>query len=152
MRIEGYFSGIKRANEVVDRLKSEGFKDSYADLNEHYITNNNPGENPPATDSGAVNLSSYVLNTEESLDNSRLGPLLAASPMVSGMGGFEEIADVNYKVIVNVNSNNVERAKEILKNMGGEINNPNFEIPKGLDSISTDEVVEKMLAEVEEDR
>jgi hypothetical protein len=102
MKLEGYFSGIKAANIAVERLNKAGYKEAVADLNDHYILDNNPGVNIPGTDIGAKNLSSYVLNSDEGLDDPRKGPLLAASPMVSGMGGFEEIADVNYRVTVKV--------------------------------------------------
>ena len=74
-----------------------------------------------------------------------LGPLAAASPMVSGMGGFEEIADVNYKVIVNTEDNNVEKAKQIIKKMGGDLNDPNFKMPEGLENISLDDLISDMI-------
>jgi len=74
-----------------------------------------------------------------------LGPLAAASPMVSGMGGFEEIADVNYKVIVNTEDNNAEKAKQIIKKMGGDLNDPNFKMPEGLENISLDDLISDMI-------
>ena len=74
-----------------------------------------------------------------------LGPLAAASPMVSGMGGFEEIADVNYKVIVNTEDNNAEKAKQIIKKMGGDLNDPNFKMLEGLENISLDDLISDMI-------
>lgn len=152
MKIEAYFSGIKAANKAVEQLKNAGLKEAVADLNDHYIVDNNPGTNRPGTDIGARNLSSYVLNTDESLNDPRKGPLLAASPMVSGMGGFEEIADVNYRVTVTVEEDNADKARQILAQSGGDLRDPNFKMPKGLSSISTDEVVERLISDMDEDK
>ena len=140
MKIESYFSGIKAANETVEVLKKVGIKDAVADLNDHYTGNDNPG-----TASSTNSLASYVLTSDDPLGDSKLGPLAAASPMVSGMGGFEEISDVNYKVIVNTDSNNVEKAKQVITKMGGDLNDPNFKMPKGLENISLDDLISNMI-------
>lgn len=145
MKIEGYFSGIKSANETVEVLKKVGIKDAVADINDHYTGNDNPGRNNPGTDSSTNSLASLVLRSDEPLSDPRLGPLAAANPMVSGMGGFEEIADVNYKVIVNTDSENEEKVKQIMKKMGGDLNDPNFKMPKGLENISLDDLVSTMI-------
>ena len=145
MKIESYFSGIKAANETVEVLKKVGIKDAVADLNDHYTGTNNPGLISPVTDSNTNSLASIVLRSDDPLSDPKLGPLAAASPMVSGMGGFEEISDVNYKVIVNTDSNNVEKAKQVIKKMGGDLNDPNFKMPKGLDNISVDDLISNMI-------
>lgn len=151
MKIEGYFSGIRAANETVEVLKKVGIKDAVADINDHYTGNDNPGRNNPGTDSSTNSLASLVLRSDEPLSDPELGPLAAANPMVSGMGGFEEVADVNYKVIVNVDNNNEEKAKQIMKKMGGNLNDPNFKMPKGLENISLDDLVSTMINETIED-
>lgn len=145
MKIESYFSGIKAANEAVVALKKVGINNAVADLNDHYTGNTNSGTNLPGTASSSNSLSSYVLSSDDPLGDPMLGPLAAASPMVSGMGGFEEIADVNYKVIVNTEDNNEEKAKQIIKKMGGDLNDPNFRMPKGLENISLDDLISNMI-------
>ena len=145
MKIESYFSGIKAANLAVDALKKIGINDAVADLNDHYTGSNNPGTNNPGTASSSNSLSSYVLTSDDPLGDPSLGPLAAASPMVSGMGGFEEIADINYKVIVNTDSKNAERAKQVITKMGGDLNDPNFKMPKGLENISLDDLISNMI-------
>jgi hypothetical protein len=145
MKIESYFSGIKAANLAVDALKKIGINDAVADLNDHYTGSNNPGTNNPGTASSSNSLSSYVLKSDDPLGDPSLGPLAAASPMVSGMGGFEEIADINYKVIVNTDSNNAERAKQVITKMGGDLNDPNFKMPGGLENISLDDLMSTMI-------
>lgn len=147
MKIEGYFSGIKAANETVETLRKIGIKDAVVDINDHY-TNDNSGQNRPGTDSSTNSLANFVLsNDNTSVDPSR-GPLAAASPMVSGYGRFEEIADVNYKVIVNTDNKNVERAKQIMAKMGGELDDPNFIVPKGLENIGLDDLLTRMINEM----
>jgi hypothetical protein len=145
MKIEGYFSGIKAANEAVDTLKRAGIKDAVADINEHYTGNTNPGKNLPTTASSTNSLANYVLTSDSPLGDPMYGPLKAASPMVSGYGRFEEIADVNYRVIVNVENQDAERAKQIIAKMGGELDDPNFKIPKGLENTSIEDLVTDMI-------
>jgi len=145
MKIESYFSGIKAANEAVEALKKVGINNAVADINDHYTGSNNLGTNLPGTDSRANSLASYVLTNDDTLGDPMLGSLAAASPMVSGMGGFEEIVDINYKVIVNTDSKNEEKAKQVITKMGGDLNNPNFKMPKGLENISMDDLVSNMI-------
>lgn len=134
MKIECFFQGFKNANGAVEELKSVGFSNAYSDINDH-LTETNASEDVPGTRS-APRLSSLVLG-EGSAD---AGPLLAASPMVSGMGGFEEIADINCRVVVETSDNDAHKALDILRKFGGEFNSPNFEIPRGLESLSEDDI------------
>lgn len=152
MKIESFFSGIKAANEAVEVLKKVGITNAVVDINDHYTGNNNPGTNMPGTDSSTNSLASYVLSSDEPLSDPRLGPLAAASPMVSGMGGFQEIADVNYKVIVNSEERDGEKAKQIIKKMGGDLNDPNFKMPKGLENISLDDLISIMINDMNDNR
>ncbi|WP_234122481.1 hypothetical protein [Clostridium hydrogenum] len=134
MKIQAFFSGIKNSNKVVSKLKSEGI-DAYTDINDHYDIN---AENRSMTKNflTSPSNSNLVLNSASpSTGRDDRSPLSAASPMVSGMGGFEEIADVNYKVIVNVDPSNKKKAEEIIKELGGEIKNPNFNVPKHVKGI-----------------
>ena len=126
MKIERYFSGIKDANSAVEKLKAEGYLRAISDLNEHYNSTNNTSSNPSGT-MNASSISSIVLNSGDS----NKGPLLASSPMVSGMGNFEEIADINYKVTVEAEDKEKSHIKEIIIEMGGTLSNPNFQMPKG---------------------
>lgn len=145
MKIESYFSGIKAANEAVEALKKVGINDAVADINDHYTGINNTGANLPNTASSSNSLASYVLTSDDPLGDSMLGPMAAASPMVSGMGGFEEIVDINYKVIVNTDSKNEEKAKQVITKMGGDLNDPNFKMPKGLENVSLDDLISNMI-------
>lgn len=128
MKIEGFFSGIKNANEAVEKLKNSGFKNSYADINEHYMANNNVETNIPGTEN-TPNLSDLVLRSGDANEVSDKSPLIAASPMVSGYGDFEEIMDVNYKVVAEVDENSVQKVSQIMKDLGGSLESPNQNLP-----------------------
>lgn len=144
MKIESFFSGIKAANEAVEALKKVGIN-AVVDINDHYTGNNNSGTNMPGTHSSTNSLASYVLSSDTPLSDPSLAPLAAASPMVSGMGGFEEIADVNYKVIVDSEGEDDEKAKQIIKKIGGDLNDPNFKMPENFKNISLDDLIANMI-------
>ncbi len=133
MKIEAYFTGIKNANNAVGKLKSEGFKNSVVDLNDHYVEYNNTEARTP---NGSPNLSSLVMNSGELPEDISKRPLTAASPMVSGMGNFEEITDINYKVTINLDSKDEDNAKRIIKDMGGNLKDPNLDLPHRLENIN----------------
>lgn len=137
MEIVGYFSSIKDADTAVDELKKAGLSKAYTDINDHYTLNNNP-ENSIAGTESAPSLSSLVLNAGKPINYQDKAPLAAASPMVSGMGDFEEVTDYNYKVIVETDSGSYENAAGIIKNMGGSIKNPNLDIHKRIKDVSLD--------------
>ena len=115
MKIEAYFSGIKNANEAVEKLKSAGFNNSVADINDHYLEYNTGLSAVLPGDENSPTLSSLVLNSGPYIEDPSKRPLNAASPMVSGMGGFEEIEDVNYRVIVNLDENDKIKQEKLLK-------------------------------------
>ena len=135
MKIEGIFSNYKHANNTVDELKKNGFKNTFVDLNEHIIDDRNVRTNLPGTATGP-SLSGLVLESGEYAVDRSKAPLTAASPMVSGMGSFDEIAYYNCKVVVEVDHDKEETVENIIKKMGGEINDPNVQKPKGLDEIN----------------
>ncbi|WP_027626290.1 hypothetical protein [Clostridium lundense] len=133
MKIEAYFSGIKNANEAVEKLKFQGFNNAIVDLNDHTINYNNNEDT--AKGITASSLSSVVMNSGNISDDITKMPLLAASPMASGMGSFEEITDINYKVILDIDSNELNKAKGIITNMGGDFKNPNLDINNSVENI-----------------
>jgi hypothetical protein len=128
MKVEGFFSGIKNANKAVEKLRQAGFNNSYADINEHYMVHNNMETNLPGSEN-TPSLSDLVLKSGDPSEFSDKSPLIAASPMVSGMGRFEEVMDVNYKVVANVSDNDKENVSEIIRSMGGDLNSPNLNLP-----------------------
>ncbi len=124
MEIRGYFGDIKKANEAVEKLKDAGFENSYVDANDHYIGNRNVQTNLPGTSDGG-SLADLVLNSGSNDVDVDTSPLAAASPIVSGMGSFEEITDINYCVFVDTNDKNSDEAKKIMENMGATLDDPN---------------------------
>lgn len=139
MKIEGYFSSIKTANEAVARLKSEGFDGTFVDINEH--RNNAYSQSGVVGSEEIASLSSAVLGENNSRREGGNSPLAAASPMASGMGGFEEIANINCKVVVEASNKDIENARNIISSMGGTTDDPNSRIPKGIENISEDALI-----------
>jgi len=139
MKIEGFFSSVKTANEVVSKLKSEGYTGAFVDINDHF--NDAYSERGLLGTENISSLSQAVMGEGEKVNS----PLAAASPMASGMGGFEEIANVNCKVVVEISGRNLEAAKKIISSMGGDLEDPNGKIPKGLENLNEDEIIYKNL-------
>lgn len=130
MKIEAYFSNTKKANETVDKLKRAGFNNAHFDLNEHYMEDRNIQRNLAGTEGGS-SLSDLVLKSgDTSFTDRSKAPIAAANPAVSGMGNMEEIADINCKVVVEADDNQSYKAKNIIKKMGGDFDNPNIEAPE----------------------
>lgn len=134
MKFEGFFSGMKNANNAVSRLKSEGFAKSYVDLNDHYQVNTDVNTKEEGFLSTSSN-SDLVLNSGTPSGSTGKSPLLAASPMVSGMGNFEEIADINYKVIVDTDEKNKNKLSKIILDMGGTMDSPNVNLAQRIKDV-----------------
>lgn len=127
MKIQGFFSGIKNANKAVEVLKKKGFKNSVVDLNSHYVSNMHHSPRVAGNKNG-VNLSTIVLDTENYSADETTSAIKAANPMVSGMGSFQELADINYRVIVDAADEDIEQVKYIIKNLGGDLKNYNVNV------------------------
>ncbi|WP_053957489.1 hypothetical protein [Inediibacterium massiliense] len=135
MKLEGFFSNIKNANHAIEQLKQSGFENPYLDLNDSYNENQNIRRNIPGTEN-ASSLSNLVLGSGTNIVTDRnKASLAAASPMVSGMGRINEISDINCKIVVEVNNNNIENAKKIIKDRDGTIDNPHVDTPKIADDL-----------------
>lgn len=134
MKIEAFFKGIKNANEVVQKLKNQGIN-AYVDINDHFQLNRNTEGSNGELLSSPTN-SDLVLNAGAPDGERDKSPMLAASPMVSGMGGFEEIADVNYKIIIDTDSKNKEKVEGAIKALGGSMRSPNFNVAKHVEDIN----------------
>lgn len=132
MKIEAYFNNLKAANHAVFRLKNAGFQNAYVDINESVNPAPDPQINQAGTE-GAASLSGLVLESDESATNQGKAPLLAASPMVSGVGNLDEVADIRCKVVVETDQGDGNAAKQILKDTGGELDIPSFREPQIID-------------------
>ncbi|AVX21223.1 hypothetical protein SAMN02745885_01497 [Carboxydocella sporoproducens DSM 16521] len=132
MQIEAYFGNLKRASETVARLKAAGFNKVYMDINDHYNEDLNVDTNLAGAE-GAPSLAGLTLRSAAHAVDMSKSPLAAASPMASGYGRFEEIADVNCKVIVEVEEGKAEEARQLLRQEGGELKDPNIARPRIID-------------------
>lgn len=132
MKIAAYFSGIKNANDAAARLKSKGFNNAVVDINDHYQEFNRGTLARVPGSENAPTLSTMILNTDPYTEDPSKRAINAASPMVSGMGNFEEITDVNYKLSLEVNDENKENVIRMIKEMGGTLKDPNLDLPHRL--------------------
>jgi hypothetical protein len=128
MKIEGFFANLKNANEAVSELKKTGIEKAVVDMNDHYIDNRDVQTNALGTEA-AASLTDLTQGSGSHIVEYRKSPLSAASPMSSGMGRFEEIADVNCRVIVDIDEADGDKAKQVIKAHGGEIENPHIRKP-----------------------
>lgn len=122
MKVEGYFDSLKKANEAVSALKNAGFQNASLDLMDETIKERNVITNLPGTEMN-TSLSDLVLESGNRGIDIGKAPLSAADPMVSSMAGFEEIADLGHKIVVEVNNSAVDEAKNIISKMGGSLDN-----------------------------
>ena len=147
MTVKGYFGEISAANNAVKELKNAGLSGAFVDINDHYIGNRNVKTNNPGT-STAPSLSQLVLNSGSDGLNEGNSPLAAASPMVSGMGSFDEVANINYVVSVDAGDGDTQKARDILKNNGGYLGNPNVSGEKAISNAEVD--LEKAVSTLDE--
>lgn len=96
MKIEGYFNGIKTANEAAESLKSNGFINAFVDIND----NQN--------------------DVYWQLGN---GLLSSVSFMSGGIGGLQEVPTISYRVVVETSAENAEYVKNLINRLGGIVNN-----------------------------
>ncbi|QGU93989.1 hypothetical protein GOM49_01540 [Clostridium bovifaecis] len=133
MKVEVFFNDIKEANEAANSINNSGLASAVVDLNEHYGADVNSQHRFPGTET-AVNLSSLVLNTGE--DYGPSSPLAAASPMASGMGSFKEVSSGNsYKLMVNTDSSNVDKVKNIINNFSGTLTDTSIDLSNSVKDI-----------------
>ncbi|MEY8416143.1 hypothetical protein AAK964_07565 [Tissierella praeacuta] len=148
MAEKAYFGEISAANNAIKELEKAGFSGAFVDINDHYIGNRNVKTNNPGT-STAPNLSQLILNSgSDGLDNGN-SPLAAANLMVSGMSSFEEIANINYVVSVNISGKDSQKARDILKDNGGYLGNPNISGEKAISNAEFD--LTKAISTLEDD-
>jgi len=145
MIMQGFFSEISAANDAVKELQKLGFNSAFVDINDHYIKDRNVRRNVAGT-ATSTSLSELVLYSSSGNTDEGSSPLAASSPMVSGSGSFDEITDINYVVSVDVDKENSNKAKDILTNLGGELDNPNVNVSKAIvdADIGIDDAISKL--------
>lgn len=132
MHIEGFFPTMKEANDAISKLKSLGYTHAVLDMNDHYIENRNTDINR-AGNAEAPSLTGLVFQSGPAAIDENLGPLLAASPMASGFGRFDEVANINCKVIVKADNESEAEVQAVIKEFGGITESPNIARPIDID-------------------
>ncbi|HEX3032767.1 MAG TPA: hypothetical protein VHS59_11075 [Bacillota bacterium] len=147
MKIEGFFRNLKEAKMTAAKLEQAGFAGAFVDMNEHTVDNWN-AHIDQAGSVDAPTLSALVLESGAATGDEDSNPLKAANPMVSGMGGFEEVMDINCKVTVEVDREQAQAVKEIISSMGGTVDNPNIQQPNM--TLNTDLNLERALDKLDQ--
>jgi rhodanese-related sulfurtransferase len=112
MKLEGFFMSMERSNMVLTKLKEQGFNNSHVEVDNN---NGNIQRNLADKDS-TVGLSNMIVDSNETGQS----PITAISPLINVHGGFNEFKDNEYKVVVEATTGNMQKAKDIIKNMGGK--------------------------------
>lgn len=139
-KTQGFFRSYQEANEALAELKNAGFNNAYVDIKDPAFEVNIE-TNQPGTESSNNSLSALVLKSGETVVNRWKAPLAAASPMASGMGGFEEIYSPRYRLVVETEEDRISQVKEIIAKRGGGLENPDVGTPQGLENVGMEEVI-----------
>lgn len=128
MFIKGYFPTIKNANNAIKELKDKGHTDAVLDINDHQIDKMSIQTNNPGTENGGSYSALTLGSGEEVIDDVSKTPLMAASPMASGMSGFEEISGFRCSIEMDISDNEYEAVKEIIRKNDGTLKDPNLNL------------------------
>lgn len=118
MNIIGNFEKYQDAFNALAKIRTQGFKDSHIPA-DHFSLGQNGEINVPGT-RNSVSLSNLVLNSGDDTA-APPSPLAAADPMVSGMGGFDEITENGYKVIVSASDEDKDTIYNLITSSGGTV-------------------------------
>jgi|GEM_PF-2951828 len=127
MKVIGNFIKIETANKVLTKLKAAGFTDAYIEFddNNNYIKRNLANKN------NGYGLSKLIIDPNEMKQH----PITSVSPFINVTAGFSEFNDNNYKLIVNADASMIMRAKELIKSLGGTIENEPLDIGRVHESL-----------------
>ncbi|MCX7921109.1 MAG: hypothetical protein N3B21_03670 [Clostridia bacterium] len=115
------FDNMLEATKAVEALKNMGYKQAYLDITESFYDEFSEEINF-AGSTNAPSLSALVLKSNGHIYNIGKASLIAADPMVSGMGSYKEIQDdAHTRLFVNVDDEKVDDVKGILRSFGGNI-------------------------------
>jgi len=120
-RIYVDYEDMLSANNAVKALRENGFKDAHLDAMDNFSYEF--GEDlSPMRARRLGSLSSLVLKSRRYAYDTGKGPLIAASPMVSGIGSSEGTAPhSSTRMSVNVDDKRMEEFKNVIGKFGGEI-------------------------------
>lgn len=120
MRIIGNFIKVETANKALSKLKASGFTDTYIEIDD----NNRNIKRNLANKNIGYGLSKLVIDPNDMQQH----PLTSVSPLINVTAGFSEFNDRNYKLIVEADPSIIMRAKELIKSLGGKLENESFDI------------------------
>lgn len=114
MKVVGNFIKVETANKALSKLITSGFTDAYIEIDDN---NNNIKRN--LANKNSYGLSNLIIDPNDVQRH----PLTSVSPLINVTAGFTEFNDNNYKLIVEADTSIIMRAKELIKSLGGKIEN-----------------------------
>jgi hypothetical protein len=118
MRIEARFTKYQDAFDTLVRLKTNGFKESFIPADPYFLSQNGRIDVPGSGNAGT--LSSLVGNSGDDSDFFP-SPFRAVGPAISGLGGFEEITEDNYTLIVDAGDDGRDTVCDLIQSAGGKL-------------------------------
>lgn len=116
MRVKAYFYSLSNANKVKEELNKMGIK-SFIDIIDKYADTYNDKRNIAGTVTGP-SLASLVLKSGYPFDI-RKSPLMMSDPMISGIGDYEEVADFNIQLNIDVTDDKIDSVSKIVNSYNG---------------------------------
>ncbi|MCX7710033.1 MAG: hypothetical protein N2484_09295 [Clostridia bacterium] len=118
-KIHASFSRMIDAKKALDTIKDKGLGNGYLDAVDGFFEEYSEEINFAGTQA-APSLSGLVLRSRGNIVNIDKAPLVAANPMVSGMGTYQDLADsVKARLTLTIDDANEKEVKALLQEMGG---------------------------------
>lgn len=120
-KIEVCFKKMLDAKKAVGALREMGYKNAHLDAVDNVFSEYSEEITFTGTTTVA-SLSALILNPGGRLDDLGKAPLIAASPMISGFGSFEHVADnLRTRLIVKVEDDKLEEVRQTLREYGASV-------------------------------
>lgn len=120
MKVIGNFIKIETANKALSKLKASGFTNVYIEIDDN---NRNIKRNLANKNTG-YGLSKLIIDPNDM----QKYPLTSVSPLINVTAGFSEFNDSNYKLIVETDTSLIISARELIKSLGGKLENEPLDI------------------------
>lgn len=118
-KLDVVFERMIDGRKAVEELKKMGYR-AHLDMIDNYV-NEYSEEINFAGSRNSPSLSALVLKSDGHILNIDKGPLVASSPLVSGVGAYMESIGTSIRLIVNVDDSKIEEVKSILRSGGGNV-------------------------------
>jgi hypothetical protein len=117
--LHAIFERMIDGRKAVEELKKLGCK-AHLDLVDNYLHEYSEEINFAGA-TNAPSLSALVLKSDGHITSIDKGPLVASSPIVSGLGSYRDMESPGTRLIVKFEEGKDEEIKSIIRNLGGSV-------------------------------